>query len=248
MSKAKTTSTAPDLSNTVLADAVFRPMLFSTPMVKSLLNGSKTQTRRLNGLETANIHKDYLEYKGKYELFEETFWSKKRAKGICHAFKITPTAPQNLTFNRCIETSPISIGNIIWVRESFQYVHNRWFDFVDTVYKADEVAWDLYGCKWKPSLFMPKEACRLFLKVTDVRIERLNDISELDSINEGILRNHGGFEMYSNFEKTPRNYCLSAIESYRSLWEKINGKGSWLQNPFVWVYSFERVECPRGFR
>lgn len=245
MSKETKTSADPDLSNTVLADAVFRPMLFSTPMVKSLLNGSKTQTRRLNGLETANIHKDYLEYKGLSDLEHETFWSK---KGACYAFKITPNAPKNLTFSRCIETSAISISDIIWVRETFQYVDNKWFDFVNTVYKADEVAWDLYGCKWKPSLFMPKSACRIFLKVTNVRIERLQNISEEDAINEGIMRNHEGFEMYSNFEKTPRNYCLSAIESYKSLWEKINGKDSWAQNPFVWVYSFERVECPHGFR
>lgn len=106
---------------------------------------------------------------------------------------------------------------------------------------------------WKPSLFMPKEAARIFLKVTNVRCERLQDISEEDAIAEGI-----SFQFYdTDFkEEMPRykNYLnklfqtSSPIYSFASLWRKINGKDSWKKNPWVWVYDFERIEKPENFK
>ena len=206
-------STTPKFKSTVLADAVFRPMLFSTLMVKALLDGSKTQTRR--------ILKDNV-----------------------------PLGNWNETLSK----SPVKVGDIIWVRETHTYHRNYWHYRADTGSAGEELRQEYIksGCesaKWKPSLFMPKEACRLFLKVTDVRVERLNDISEIDAISEGVENcrfSPSNFVCYTN--KDPSVWCSNAQRSYRSLWQKINGNDSWEQNPLVWVYIFERVECHSGFR
>jgi hypothetical protein len=108
---------------------------------------------------------------------------------------------------------------------------------------------------WKPSIFMPKIACRIFLEVTNVRVERLNDISESDAIAEGIYAKPGsvsGTRWYTKFiSKTEARleglFTESAKECFKSLWESINGKESWEANPWVWVYDFKRVEKPENF-
>jgi hypothetical protein len=111
---------------------------------------------------------------------------------------------------------------------------------------TDEQAF--YPSKWKPSLFMPKAACRLWLKVTNVRVERLKDISEEDAIAEGVFDAFRGEDIAGNAYK---NYldkkggwdsvADNAIHSYMTLWEKLNGLDSWDLNPFVWVYDFEVI-------
>lgn len=89
----------------------------------------------------------------------------------------------------------------------------------------------------KPSIFMPREACRLFLKVTDVRAERLQDITEQDAIAEGISLHKYGYRDYLDWD----SHHTDPKESFRSLWISINGKDSWDQNPWVWVYQFEKL-------
>ncbi len=105
---------------------------------------------------------------------------------------------------------------------------------------------------WNPSIFMPKEAARIFLKVTNVRVERLQDISENDAIDEGIdFFNHGygGSPVgiwYRNY-KYGTNNC-SPKYSFQTLWDSINAKKHpWESNPWVWVYEFERIEKPENF-
>jgi hypothetical protein len=198
------------LAKPVLSDAVFRPMLFSTPMVQALLNGTKTQTRRL----------------------------------------VNGTIPIG-NFDETLKKSVLKIGSIIWVRETFNTNYN------DTgfIYKADYKEPTKNKQFWKPSLFMPKTACRIFLEVTNIRIERLNEISESDAIAEGILDMFYGKDIAGNayfdyMDKKGGWDCVAndAIHSYQTLWQKINGINSWSENPFVWVYSFKVVECPYGFR
>lgn len=117
---------------------------------------------------------------------------------------------------------------------------------------------------WRPSIHMPKEACRLFLKVTDIRVERLQDISESDAIAEGVQPN------CDDASKCPSPYCEkngcqgagqyfhymrdlddfpadNAKESFESLWEKINGRESWEASEWVWVISFEKIDKPNNF-
>lgn len=86
--------------------------------------------------------------------------------------------------------------------------------------------------KWKPSLFMPKDACRIFLKVTDVKVERLQDITEAEAKAEGVQ---------------VADCCHAYYHGFSLLWQKINGKESWEANPWAWCISFEKIEKPAGF-
>ena len=93
---------------------------------------------------------------------------------------------------------------------------------------------------WKSSIFMPKDACRIFLKITKIRIERLQNISETDAVAEGIIMNnipHEGWYWMENIYSTD---C--PIIAYEKLWKKINGEKSWDENPWVFVYEFERTD------
>ena len=108
--------------------------------------------------------------------------------------------------------------------------------------------------KWKPSLFMPKEACRIFLEIEDVKVERLQDITEEDAINEGIFDMYRGkgiignaYRNYLDKEGGYDSVADDAIHSFQTLWQKINGISSWDDNPFVWVNSFKSIERPSNF-
>jgi hypothetical protein len=99
-----------------------------------------------------------------------------------------------------------------------------------------------YGMgKWRPSLFLPKRFARITLEITGVRVERLQEISEADSIFEGIKRKemHDGRTVFSAGEG---NWSMSPRDSYRAVWESINGPGSWDANPWVWAVEFKRVQ------
>jgi hypothetical protein len=162
-----------------------------------------------------------------------------------------------------LKLAPYQAGDILWVRETWKpkvFAGNKLNGFD---YKADHVAWlekngqkftKNSGCetgeKWKPSIFMPRKAARIFLEVTNVRVERLQDISESDAIAEGVelvAENEifGGEkytgEWYKNYGKEGYTF-LRPIDSFRTLWESINGEGSWNSNPFVFVYEFKSVE------
>jgi hypothetical protein len=102
---------------------------------------------------------------------------------------------------------------------------------------------------------MPKDACRIFLEVTDVRVERLNEITESDAIAEGVERwieermksKPIHYKLYFHEKGSECSYTSCPIDSYETLWQKINGENSWSENPFVWVYTFKQVERPYGF-
>lgn len=240
MNKISKKNTDGNFANTVLADAIFRPILFSTPMVQAILDGRKTQTRRIiknypTNDEAINL-KDVFEHNSDYVISQSPYGK---------------------------------VGDTLWVRETFTIkkpidAEQDWQSFG---YKSDgyELRPDE---KWKPSIFMSKEACRLFLEVTKVRVERLNDISEMDARSEGVefyfnemfqetrfkdyqKAKPGGFKP-QRFYKTERPILgygewREAISSFISLWESINGRKSWDKNPWVWVYEFKRIERPSGF-
>jgi len=177
----------------------FKPILFSTPMVQAILDGTKTQTRR--------IVKEPKGFIGKW-LFQNVDYVRTRVK--CPYGKV---------------------GDVLWVRETFTNSEEYPFIF----YKADA---DDVSIKWKPSIFMPKEACRLFLQVKNIRVERLQDISEQDAIAEGAK--HGRFYGLGQIGGSTR-------EGFFELWETINKKGSVNKNPWVWVIEFEKIEKPENF-
>lgn len=191
-----------------------KPILFSTPMVNAILKGRKTQTRRIiKSRHESGLFRIGQTKEGFITEITSLDWDE-RPKNDC-----------------CNDIKPIAnIGDILWVRETW-----RWSDDLeDFCYKANSVKPDL--SKWKPSIFMPKEAARIFLKVTNVRVERLHDISIEDICREGLssnLREHDA--------------CCDLRDKWESLWCKINGANSWESNPWVWVYEFEKVERPANF-
>ena len=243
-----------DKSNTVKKQTtnsyVFRPMLFSTPMVQAILEGRKTQTRRIMK------HQPPL---GNYKFGINVTGTRCKENGLFHWIGIDEEIEYKVTdskqpYFKC----PFNKGDIIWVRETFAGADLKEetlkfypeYKNPNFIYKAGS---SYLNIKWKPSLFMPKKACRLFLEITDIRIERLNEISESDAEKEGI--NLVDYNCYENYlvEKdwiyqgsNQRNYHMfqDPIGSYASLWAKINGQKSWDYNPFVWVYDFKVVPKP----
>jgi len=215
----------------------FYPMLFSTLMVKALLAGTKTQTRRLvKPQPIVDTDSGYV-YDGKH---------KTCYKNDCHH------PDWRIAFAK--EHSPVKVGDIIWGRETF--IPN-WEGGYKPYYKASihpfvENNLKENGINWKPSLFMPKEACRLWLKVINVRIEALQEISEEDAIKEGILCKWINLTTQTftalDYRTNNMRFDFTAKDSYKSLWDKINGIDDWVKNPFVWVYEFEVLhESPDGF-
>ena len=126
----------------------------------------------------------------------------------------------------------------LWVREAWAQTLSG-----DYIYKAnyceEHPPMGLRG-NWKPSIHMPKEAARIFLEISEIRVERLHDISECDSLAEGIdYKDYGDYQRYFDYQNHLFSFA-SLIWSFRSLWKSINGEESWDSNPWVWVVSFEK--------
>lgn len=188
-----------------------RPILFSGPMVRAILDGQKTQTRRI--VKPCHMVMDHGE----------------DSAGQCIDAGYIPCFPLCPYGHR---------GDRLWVRETWICVHGvpsaggtpHHDDFVR--YRADggpgeQVITDV-RC-WHPSIHMPRVYSRILLEIVSVRVERLNEISGADCIAEGII------------EHESPQYVFGLHEAYRDLWESINGAGSWTENPWVWVVEFKRV-------
>lgn len=189
-----------------------RPILFSTPMVQAILEGRKTQTRRVMKPQPFQHDSGWWIYEG--------FRPKARYNSGSRAANFPPNEWDMLT-------SPYGcISDRLWVRETFLETIST-DDKIHYEYRADYSKTMADDVCWKPSIFMPREACRIMLEVTDVRVERLQDITEEDAIAEGTVRIHRYKTM---------------VWEYETLWESINGKGSWEKNPWVWVIEFKKIE------
>ena len=202
-----------------------RPILFSAPMVRAILAGTKTQTRRAMRDQVIEPGIVRMTRPGCCEIVNE------------HGISIPGFS--------CPYGQP---GDRMWVRETFAHIYrdNRRPDERrddDVAYKADHQGLDEYAYgSWKPSIHMPRWASRITLEITGVRVERLQDISEADAISEGI---ESAYESWRDYRTDPAvNFpCAdSPISSYQTLWESINGPGSWEANPWVWVLEFKRIE------
>ncbi len=225
-----------------------RPIIFSTPMVQAILEGRKTQTRRV-------IKPQPVVGEDKWE------WGGTRPKALRKTGAITtygigvlPSDDGSMFQYSCPYGKP---GDLLWVRETHAWVmYDHAHDLLEGardrnryVYKASmhegwmEYAKEKYGYKWKPSIHMPEEAARIWLKVVDVRVELLKDISEDDAIAEGVEKIADyGTTSYRLYTKPDSAYSdIDAVWSFTSLWESIHGKDSWKSNPWVWVIEFEVV-------
>lgn len=194
------------------------PIIFSPPMVRAILAGSKTQTRRVVKLDVS----------GRLSRARRS-WNVADPRGIA----------------ACPYGQP---GDRLWVRESFKHIasgsikNGRGEIRYGVAYKADR------SVSWKPSIHMPRYASRITLEVADVRVERLQDISDADAEAEGLFKVEIDPGYWPKYGANPFTWA-EAVEhqaecfedprlAYRALWEQINGAGSWDANPWVWVISF----------
>lgn len=218
-----------------------KPILFSTPMVQAILDGSKTHTRRIQGLEKFNQNPNRYRYDGVANLEHQPQY-------YTHYFE-TLDKHRNPTEKYTPIEAKVKPGDILWVRETFEFVpvnkaplDQECYVQLMPKYKADGS--ECFN-KWKPSIFMPKVAARIFLEVINVRLERLLDISEADALAEGVIEIEKG-EAYKCYTDDAGSFT-TARGSFTSLWESINGLDSWKENPFVWVYEFKQTEKPKNF-
>jgi hypothetical protein len=193
------------------------PILFSTEMVRVILEKRKTQTRRVVKIDLSNLDTDV--HDPDYLYLEN----------------------EHGEINHLLFYAPVQKGDFLYVRETFcigeyvfhdDIVNDSYFidqlsENTDIIYKAD-IAFDNNYCEdpdmkviWKPSIFLPKKDSRIWLKVTDVRVEKLQSISGEDVYNEGIKS--------------------ADVSDYADLWDSLNEKRGygWDKNPYVWVYEFE---------
>ncbi len=200
-----------------------RPILFNTEMVKAILDGKKTETRRII-TKKVTIRPDQeinQDWKGRFELYSET-----KRYGI----------PQNIFFK-----PPYQPGDILYVRETWQYLYEldgneQIIEGTGRYYYAatDQIPFDTYidsrgisheKTPWKPSIHMPKKAARIFLKVTDIRPERLQDIDDNGVIAEGLQIGDPFDEAWnSTIKKSDRD------------------RYGWDANPWVWVIKFKKLK------
>ncbi len=199
------------------------PILFKAEMVRAILEDRKSQTRRLQGLDFMNQRP-----------LDFSFLKMEEVKGeLVAAFW---DAPKGGTV--WVKSPKGKIGDRLWVQETFCDVPLPWVDengWAKYIYRATDGK-KPQMLKWKPSIFMPRKASRLTLELTAVRVERLNDISEADAIAEGVADTFDA-RIASNFVGGKPG---PAQMEYWALWESINGKGSWAQNPWVWIYEFKK--------
>jgi hypothetical protein len=209
-----------------------RPILFSAPMVRALLEGRKTQTRRLVKMREFQ-RSDTVGYDFAFR-DRRLLWN-----------EYTHGQLVNSKWNRY--GAP---GDRLWVRETWDYFGGDEYlyqgDPGAVLYRADpghhDGAWRDRG--WRPSIHMPRWASRLTLEVTGVRVERVQGISEEDARAEGLFewRSPSGVAHFG--EGVADTWETSAAAAFARLWDSINGKRApWSSNPWVWVVEFRRVEA-----
>ena len=231
-----------------------RPILFSGAMVRALLDGSKTQTRRAVKLQVQ--HDD--SWVGGWKIVH------KRVTQALLTFNQLGGKPLGSDAAICPYGQP---GDRLWVRETWRGVveisppgqavehgvaryvpdreHCRRVEYAATQVPDSE--------PWRPSIHMPRWASRILLEIVSVRVERLQDCSQTDAVCEGALhirsqawdREHFPAWRYLFDEAVAAGkkppIGPSPVEAYQALWESINRAGSWQANPWVWVVEFKRV-------
>lgn len=216
-----------------------RPILFSAPMVRAILDGSKTQTRRV--VKPAPL----------------MITDRATAPWEGPADALLKLLEQ--TGRHCPYGQP---GDRLWVREAFAFTDAHMAEYECSIeYRADSKCLAIapgrelidvpHGCDprpfagpWKPSIHMPRWASRILLEIVSVRVERLKDCSREDAAAEGVC-----YLARTNWEVRRKVPCGESViqptmwpeQNFGRLWEHINGVGSWDANPWVWVVEFKKV-------
>lgn len=226
-----------------------KPILFNTEMVQAILEGRKTQTRRAIKLKYGNTQLEMRTDKYGTRLVEAEIMTED------HKIK-NPDGTTTIKL-RAVEDRlpPYQRGDILWVRETWQYAfpldgndqpieqEGRFFYYADNIMPFGFWVDPSTGVHkdhmpWRPSIHMPREAARIFLRVNDVRVERLHEMSEEDAIAEGFADSPAGTE--------------SPLERFTILWDKTVKRENFRKygyhaNPWVWVIEFERYDKSEGW-
>lgn len=198
-----------------------RPILFSGPMVRAILEGRKSQTRRI-------VREQDIPF----------------VTNVTHQYLSGEWDQRPLPYGQ--------IGDRLWVRETWRETENMWGYKADNLVRpkalkntdalisffSQHCTTPVDALKWRPSIHMPRLASRLLLEVTNVRVERLQEISVNDALEEGITRNRYGCHRHNEI-----GGCVTMIEGFMELWDSINAQRGygWDTNPWVWVVKFKRV-------
>lgn len=225
-----------------------RPIIFNAEMVRAVLEGRKTQTRRIMKVQpesnqlgllriTASTNRSDI---GKYH------WAESNATG-------------NHVRSKLFACPYGAVGDRLWVRETWQgplipeveFMNpNDFYSSAYCEYAADggpEPEYvdmdDVIRRGWKPSIHMPRWASRITLEITGVRVERSQDITEQDAAAEGVPPAGDLLPNYPDTYLTPKGDFATAKVAFQRLWESIYGEESWQANPWVWVIEFRKLEA-----
>jgi hypothetical protein len=206
-----------------------RPILFSSAMVRALLAGTKTQTRR----EVKATHPADATSAGVF------FAPGKEYDGEWNWLNGDPRDCDSWSWVgepfRCPYGAP---SDRLWVRETW----GRFNGCGTLAYRATNDENPMGSPeRWRPSIHMPRKLSRIDLEVTGLRVQQLHDISEADAIAEGLIPLSEGSDRTWTADGTARTEYETAREAYAALWDDINGFGSWDANPWVWVVDFKVV-------
>lgn len=221
-------------------------MLFSTHMVQAILDGRKSQTRRIMKPQAQAV-----------TTLKERNEALKRVKGNKLKFIRTYSG-----FDYAFPESPYLPGDVLWVREKWAPIVDRNGERIGFYHSTDNslgyfdertMTW-----KWKPGIHMQFETARLFLRIKSVKYERLQDILEADAIAEGIelgqpwpeAPDRQRYKLYGwkGLGKNTEAYTFEPIESFCTLWCSINGDDAVVANPWVWAIEFERITKEEALR
>ncbi|EMT5674071.1 hypothetical protein ACRZB4_003593 [Morganella morganii] len=223
-------------------------IIFNAEMVRAILDGRKTQTRRI--VKTVPTTHDF------HGWVMSSTCAKDEGKA-CWAIGNSPLLKDPIRLN-----CPLGkIGDRLWVRETWMpdaprdgtwsdvefygcknsplsMIPERYRSPGHCIYRATWKGHELIG--WTPSIHMPRWASRILLEITGVRVERLQDISEDDAVAEGVAPLHGGY--WKHYQPGWTQHQLSARGSFVTLWNSINGVDAWYKNPWVWVIEFKQIQ------
>lgn len=206
-------------------------IIFSAPMVRAIIEGRKTQTRRI---------------------IKNPEWYG-CTTGDC------PHSTQAACDEAMVFFAPYPVGTRIWVKETWSPDHAAFYPHFPIVYRADgemdiehgEVyspeAKRTYPFRWRPSIHMRRSDSRLTLEVTGVKVERVQDITSSDAVAEGCDSVVWESSAWKNPIGVPPDGAGESVarSNFASLWQEINGMGSWAKNPWVWAYTFKVVEIKK---
>lgn len=206
-----------------------KPIIFSTPMIQAILEDAKTMTRRV--MNPQPIMED------------DGMWRWKDCQWMDGSLGF-PTSGID-------DHARYRPGDTLWVRETWGIGIQLTGGIIYKADYADKVAPLAEGERWRPSIHMPREVARLFLRVKSVRVEQVQDITEEDALTEGIrgcwAEPHGNtLPFIGSAKEFGDDLCHTRREAFSQLWDSLNaarGYG-WEMNPWVWVYEFERCEKP----